>query len=102
MKGECRLCGESEPQVKLTRHHLMPVRMMRRKGGTLPTPLVLHLDNVVKLCVKHHRAIERGILRGQLRMALTDAERYHVISVAGRVWLEQEYPHPGLSAHRRW
>lgn len=93
----CRICGATDNP---TRHHLIPKRVVKDWQTFRPSLMkrrpkredVLHRCNIVRLCVKHHQMVEGGQMREVLGRLLTPNERKHVERVAGREWLDANYP----------
>lgn len=88
----CRLCG-SEKQI--TRHHLVPRRFRGRKlHRRVSAAQVGHRCNIVKLCTACHLGVEQNDsgMRMDLRLVLNANELRHMERVAGREWVDREYP----------
>ena len=92
---KCRLCGtHNGPGVKITKHHLIPLRQ-RRQNEDLNIP-----ENIVSLCERCHLLIESKersgghVHRQRLRARLTRAELEWALS-RSREWFERTYPPAG-------
>jgi ferredoxin len=91
-EGRCRMCERPSSVRPLTRHHVVPLRWFRAHPRFGP---LRHADpNIVPLCEKCHRDVERlgDHARVELRRLLGSAEVAFVLQLAGADWLDERYP----------
>lgn len=96
----CRQCGLTwTMRRRRTRHHLVPQSWFLGFDPDHAMRALVHArSNLVPLCRDCHDKVDsrhpvvRGWARARLRLVLTQQEVAFVIAVAGRSWLEREYP----------
>lgn len=91
-EGQCRMCRRPNTVRILTRHHVVPQSYFRSRPKIAP---LRHCDpNIVPLCTKCHRDVERQTphARIELRRLLTNQEIAFALQIAGRIWLDRRYP----------
>jgi hypothetical protein len=94
--GLCRMCLRPRHVRPLTRHHLVPVWWFRKHPHLWVYNSVT--ANLVPLCrpchdtVDNRKRSDRRDARRLLRRSLSQQEIAFAIAVAGKAWLDLEYP----------